>query len=43
MVLVMLRKLFSPENLWTLLLTILIILLVIVSTDSAPQWIYQNF
>lgn len=31
------------ENLYALLLCLLIIALVIVTTDSAPQWIYQGF
>lgn len=37
------QKLFSRENLIALALCFLIILLVIVTTDSAPQWIYQGF
>lgn len=37
------RKLCSHENLIALALCLLIILLVIVTTDSAPQWIYQGF
>lgn len=36
-------RLISRENLLALGLCILIILLVIVTTDSAPQWIYQGF
>jgi hypothetical protein len=39
----MLRKLFSRENLLALGLCIVVILLVIVTTDNAPQWIYQGF
>lgn len=31
------------ENLTALALCLLIILLLIVTTDSAPQWIYQAF
>ncbi|MCS7056887.1 MAG: hypothetical protein NZM18_12030 [Thermoflexales bacterium] len=37
------RRIFSRENLIALLLCLLIIALVIVSADSAPQWIYQGF
>ena len=37
------KKLFSRENLLALGLCLLIILLIIVSSDSAPQWIYQGF
>lgn len=39
----LLRRVFSRENLIALLLCLLIIALVIVSADSAPQWIYQGF
>jgi hypothetical protein len=37
------RRLFSRENLLALGLCLIIILLVIVTTDAAPQWIYQGF
>jgi len=36
-------KLFTRENVLALLLCLLVILLIIASTDSAPQWIYQGF
>ena len=39
----MLRKLFSRENLFALGLCLAVILLLIVTTDAAPQWIYQGF
>lgn len=39
----MLRRLFSRENLLVFILCSIIILLVIVTSDSAPQWIYQGF
>jgi hypothetical protein len=39
----MFSKLFSRENLLSLLLCLLVILLLIVAADSAPQWIYQGF
>lgn len=39
----MLRKIFSRENVFALLLCLILILLVIVTADSAPQWIYQGF
>jgi len=39
----MLRRIFTRENLFALALCIILILLVIVTTDSAPQWIYQGF
>jgi hypothetical protein len=39
----MLRKLFARENIFAVALCMIAILLVIVTTDSAPQWIYQGF
>jgi hypothetical protein len=39
----MLKKIFSKENLLVVGLCFIIILLIIVSSDSAPQWIYQGF
>jgi hypothetical protein len=39
----MLRRIFSRENLIALVLSLITILLVIVTSDSAPQWIYQGF
>jgi len=39
----MLRRLFSRENLFALALCVVVILLVIVTSDAAPQWIYQGF
>lgn len=37
------RRIFSRENFFALGLCLIITLLVIVTTDSAPQWIYQGF
>jgi hypothetical protein len=37
------RRLFSRENLWALLLALAVTLLVILSSDSSPLWIYQGF
>lgn len=39
----MFRRLLTRENLFALGLCLVIILLVIVTSDSAPQWIYQGF
>ncbi len=39
----LLQRIFSRENLVALLLCLLLIALVIVTADSAPQWIYQGF
>lgn len=37
------RHIFSRENLYALLLCLLLIALVILTTSQAPQWIYQGF
>ena len=37
------RRIFSRENMFALGLCLVILLLVIVMSDSAPQWIYQGF
>jgi hypothetical protein len=38
-----LGRIFSRENLFAMLLCAIIALLIIATTDSAPQWIYQGF
>ncbi len=37
------RRLFNRENLLAILLFLLITAIVIFTSDSAPQWIYQGF
>lgn len=37
------RRIATRENLFALSLALLVIGLVVVTTDSAPQWIYQGF
>jgi hypothetical protein len=37
------RRFITRENLFALGLCLLVILLVIATTDSAPTWIYQGF
>lgn len=37
------NRLLSFENLLAVLLCLLAILLLIVASDSSPQWIYQGF
>ena len=37
------KRLLSPENLLAIALCLIAILLLIASSDSAPQWIYQGF
>ncbi len=38
-----LYKVFSRENLYALLLCLIVIMIVILTTSQAPQWIYQGF
>jgi hypothetical protein len=37
------RKIFNRENAYALGLCLIIIMLIIVTSDSSPQWIYQGF
>ena len=39
----MFRNLLSRENVFALVLCLILLLLIIVTTDTAPQWIYQGF
>lgn len=36
-------KVLSRENLLAVILCLMVILLIIATTDSAPRWIYQGF
>jgi hypothetical protein len=38
-----LRKLFSRENLTAFILAVLFLLIFILTADTDPQWIYQGF
>ena len=38
-----LRRLASRENLFALLLCVIVVAVLIATTDQAPQWIYQGF
>jgi hypothetical protein len=40
---VTMRRLLSRENLYALALCLIVLLLIIVTSDSSPQWIYQGF
>jgi hypothetical protein len=37
------RHIFSRENLWALLLFLIVVALLVVTADTAPLWIYQGF
>jgi len=36
-------RLFTRENLWALILCLILVSLVILTASSAPIWIYQGF
>lgn len=37
------RRLFSRENVFAVALCLIALLVIVLATDSAPQWIYQGF
>ncbi len=39
----MIRRILSRENLYALALCLIVIMVIVVTSDSAPQWIYQGF
>jgi hypothetical protein len=39
----MLKRILTRENVFAVALCLIIILVVIVTSDSAPTWIYQGF
>jgi len=39
----MLRRLFNRENLYALLLCLILIAIIVMTADQAPLWIYQGY
>ena len=37
------KKLFTRENVYALLLCLILIAILILTADQSPQWIYQGF
>jgi len=37
------QLLFSRENLWAVVLCLMLIAVLILTADQSPQWIYQGF
>jgi len=37
------RKIFTRENIWALILCLIVIIVFILTSDSSPLWIYQGF
>ena len=38
-----LKRVFTRENVFALVFCLILILVVIITADTAPQWIYQGF
>lgn len=38
-----LKRIFTPENIWALMLFLIVVALIILTTDDSPNWIYQGF
>ncbi len=38
-----LSRMFTRENLWALVLCLILVALVIFTASASPQWIYQGF
>lgn len=38
-----LRRLLTKENMYALVLCLILVAVVIMTADTAPQWIYQGF
>ena len=36
-------KIFSPENIWAFVLFLIVLALIIFTSDNSPIWIYQGF
>jgi len=39
----LIKRLLSRENLFALLLCLVVIFVIILTADTSPQWIYQGF
>jgi hypothetical protein len=37
------RRIFSRENVFAVGLCLIVIMLIIVTSDTSPEWIYQGF
>lgn len=37
------KKILTTENLFAVVLCVMVIMIIILTTDSSPQWIYQGF
>jgi hypothetical protein len=37
------RRIAAPENVWAFALFLIIVALIVLTTDDSPNWIYQGF
>ena len=37
------KKIFTPENVWALVLFLIVVALIVFTTNDSPIWIYQGF
>lgn len=37
------RRIFSRENVYAVALCMIVIMVIILTSDASPQWIYQGF
>jgi hypothetical protein len=37
------KKIFTPENIWAFLLFLIVVALIVFTTNDSPIWIYQGF
>ena len=38
-----LKRIFTPENIWAIFLFLIVVALIVFTTDDSPNWIYQGF
>jgi len=38
-----LKKILTPENIWAIVLFLIVTALIVLTTDDSPNWIYQGF
>jgi hypothetical protein len=37
------KNIFTPENIWALVLFLIVVALIVFTTNDSPVWIYQGF
>ena len=39
----LISRIFTPENVWALVLFLIVLALIVFTTNDSPIWIYQGF